>query len=300
VTVIVVGSLNADLTVQVPALPRPGETVTGGDLTILPGGKSANTAAAASRAGADVRLVGAVGDDGNADILLASAAKAGVDTSGVRRVPEVPTGTAMIAVDEKAENTIIVSPGANAHCSVAQVQDLELSSADVVCLALEIPIATVLAVALRAADHGATVILNASPLRAVPHELLVATSILLVNEGEAEALLGIIAADLSGDASGADAKLEAHGLQRAIITLGAEGAVVLDPTLTHIPTPTVDAVDTTGAGDAFTGALAAMIDAGDTLVAAASFAARYAAATTRKAGAQASYPAVSELGALLS
>jgi len=300
VTVIVVGSLNADLTVQVAALPRPGETVTGGDLTILPGGKSANTAAAAARAGADVRLIGAVGDDGNADILLASAAKAGVDTSGVRRVPGVPTGTAMIAVDEKAENTIIVSPGANAHCSVAQVQDLELSSTDVVCLALEIPIATVLAVALRAADHGATVILNASPLRAVPLELLAATSILLVNEGEAEALLGISAADLADDAKGADAKLEAHGLQRAIITLGAEGAVVLDPALTRIPTPTIDAVDTTGAGDAFTGALAAMIDAGETLVAAAAFAARYAAATTQKAGAQASYPAVSELATLLS
>ena len=299
-TVIVVGSLNADLTVQVAALPRPGETVTGGDLTILPGGKSANTAAAAARAGADVCLIGAVGDDGNADILLASAAKAGVDTSGVRRVPGVPTGTAMIAVDEKAENTIIVSPGANAHCSVAQVQDLELSSTDVVCLALEIPIATVLAVALRAADHGATVILNASPLRAVPHELLVATSILLVNEGEAEALLGISAADLADDARGADAKLEAHGLQRAIITLGAEGAVVLDPALTRIPTPTIDPVDTTGAGDAFTGALAAMIDAGETLVAAAAFAARYAAATTQKAGAQASYPAVSELATLLS
>jgi ribokinase len=289
-SVVVLGSLNADLTVQVDELPRPGQTVVGGDLIILPGGKSANQAVAAARSGARVRLVGAVGEDVNGEILLAAVTEAGVDASGVRRVPGVPTGTALIAVDRRAENTIIVSPGANAHCSPGQAETLELGSDDVLCLALEVPIETVVAAAERARALGATVILNASPLGTLPAGLRAAASVLVVNAGEAETLFGIGSNDLQGDARRAGALLACAGIARAVVTLGSAGAIVFDGAVTRIaPTP-VRAIDTTGAGDAFTGALAARISAGDGLLDAARTASRYAAATTTSAGAQASYP----------
>lgn len=281
-TIVVVGSLNADLVVRTERFPQPGETLQGSDLAILPGGKSANQAVAAGRLGGTVRMIGAVGDDGNGALLRDSVAAAGVDTTHVAVREGVATGTAVITVDAAGENTIVISAGANGTVTPADVPTTVFSGAAVLGLCLEVSIDVVLAAARAAHAAGVTVLTNLSPFGAVPAELLDLTDVLLVNEHEAAAL---------GD----------HGVARSIVTRGGAGCVVHDGGAepVAIGAVRVDPVDTTGCGDAFMGAVALRLAAGDDLVDAARFAVGVGAYAATKPGAQASYPTTAELEAFL-
>lgn len=297
--VVVVGSLNADLVVRVERMPRPGETVHGSELAVLPGGKGSNQAAAAARLGADAAILGAVGTDSHGDFLLAAARRAGVDTAAVARLGTTATGTAVISVDADGENSIIISSGANGLVAPRDLDPAFFEGAAALCLCLEIPLETVVEAARRGREAGAVVLLNLSPYARVPDAFLAMADVLLVNDHEAADLLGedVLAAgwDRVLDA------LVARGVRRAVVTRGADGSVVVDatggPRVTHVPPVPVDAVDTTGCGDAFTGALAWRLAAGDTLVDAAHVAARVGAFAATRAGAQSSYPTTRELAA---
>lgn len=310
--IVVVGSLNADLTIYTQRLPRPGETLHGEGFTVNPGGKSANQAVAAGRLGGRVSLVGAVGRDANGDMLLDSVAAAGVDVSRVRRADDVETGVAVVTVDAHGENSIVISAGANgtlAPDDVAAARDV-FDGAAVVCLCLEVGLGTVQAAARAGRDAGATVLLNLSPIAQIPQGLAEASDVLLVNSHEASQFLD--AADMPGPAADAAAweqvrlQFAAHGMGRAVVTLGAHGSVVLDSDageghrVTRIAPTKVDAVDTTGAGDAFTGALAARLAAGETLAEAAAFASVAAALAATRKGTQAAYPRLDDVQRLRS
>ena len=297
--VLVMGSMNADYTVTTARLPQPGETVNGGPLSILPGGKSANQAAAASRLGAHVELLGAVGFDENADFLLGELGKARVDTSAIRHVPG-PSGTTVITVDERGENTIVYSAGSNATVTadiVHQWSD-ELTSGTVLGLCLESPMDAVLAAASIAHEAGLPVLLNNSPFTAdLPAQLIADTDILLVNEHEMADLLGVDAPQ-DGDwrhANWADMqrRLENLGFASSIVTLGAAGVVVMDgddaKSPQQLPAVKVHPVDTTGCGDAFMGTVLAGLASGLSLSECAHVATAVAAYAAIGRGAQASY-----------
>jgi ribokinase len=305
--IVVVGSLNADLTIYCERLPLPGETVHGNGFAVNPGGKSANQAVAASRLGGNVSLVGAVGEDPNGDMLLSSAARAGVDIGRIRTSYE-PTGVAVIAVDANGENNIIISAGANGTLSPADVAEASdvLDDAAVVCLCLEVSMETVLAAARAGHDAGATVLLNLSPYAHIPAALAELTDVLLVNAHEAALFLGPGASVPGADARAAqwDAVRERfaeRGIQQVLVTLGSNGSVVLDSLaspdrlVTFVQPTTVKAVDTTGAGDAFTGAVAVRLAAGDALAGAAAFASVAAALATTRKGTQAAYPETADV-----
>ncbi|MEV4363797.1 ribokinase [Nonomuraea sp. NPDC049625] len=290
--VVVVGSANADLVVQVDRHPAPGETVLGSELAVHPGGKGANQAVAAARLGARVALLGRVGADGHGRLLRESLERDGVNLGHLHDTAAA-SGIAMIAVGPQGDNSIIVAPGANARLTEGDVLDAAplLRSAPVVSLQLEIPLPAVLA----AARLARRAVLNLSPAVPVPDELLALCDPLVVNEHEAALLLGA-----SGAPDRQARELLARGPRSVVITLGADGAVVADMVAEDgavhaVPSPRVEAVDTTGAGDAFTGALAWRLAAGEPLARAAAFAARVGAAAVRRAGAQDSYPTMAEV-----
>ena len=290
--VVVVGSLNVDLTITVDRFPQPGETLTGSEPVRAPGGKSSNQAVAAALLGSDVALLGAVGDDDAAAFVLGRAREAGVDVTGVARLAEHATGTAMIVVDRAGENTIIVSPAANGALTAEHAAVADLDAGDVLCLCLEVPQGAVLAAARSARRAGARVLLNLSPFAEVPDELLSCTDVLLVNATEAAALLG----EELGDWSTTREKLRALGVGAAVVTLGGDGAVVLADEVTEVAAEPVEVVDTTGCGDAFTGAVADRLARGESLVEAARFAARAAALAATAPGAQSSYTRLPRIG----
>lgn len=297
--IVVVGALNADLGIRVDRLPAPGETVAGRDVEVSPGGKASNQAVAAARLGGGVLLIGAVGDDEHGLMLRERAAAAGVDVATVEVLPDVVTGQAIIPVDDAGENVIILIPGANGVIRPEHIPAEEYADAAVVCLSLEVPMAVVQRAAALGAGAGATVLLNASPFRPLPAELLDASDVLVVNGLEAAQLLGRTREPAWPE--GLDevrAALEPHGVTRFVITLGAEGSFVVDgATVTEVTATRVDAVDTTGAGDAFTGALAVGLAAGRSLADAAREASVVAAISTTRRGAQSSYPTRAELEA---
>lgn len=244
-TITVVGSINMDLVTTADRLPAPGETVSGNSFAAIPGGKGGNQALAAARAGAPavaVAMIGAVGSDSFAGELLASLDGGNVSSNLMRRVPG-PSGIAQIAVDAAAENTIIVVPGANGTVTEFGDEDrAAITGASMVMMQLEIPLAGVIAAARSAAAAGVPVLLNPSPVRDLPVELLETITILVVNEGEAEAL---------GQTAMAT-------VPNVVTTLGPDGAHYRGPdgASMKIAAPRVAAIDTTGAGDAFTGTLA--------------------------------------------
>ncbi len=309
--IVVVGSLNADLTIYCDRLPLPGETVHGNGFAVNPGGKSANQAVAAAKLGSRVALIGAVGDDTNGTMLLASTAGAGVDISRVRRTPDAATGVAVISVDAHGENNIIISAGANGTLAPGDVAaSAELfEGASVMCLCLEVGLDTVEAAARLGHDAGATVLLNLSPYAEIPASLAALCDILLVNAHEASLFLGGAAVPDAGADTAAWApvrdKFADRGLHRVVVTLGANGSVVLDSgagaegRITRIEPTRVDAKDTTGAGDAFTGAVAARLAAGDSLPAAAAFASVAAALAATRKGTQTAYPKAADVEGLL-
>lgn len=296
--VLIVGSLNADLIVRTHRFPRAGETVHGDDLIVGAGGKSANQAVAASKLGSRVAMIGAVGDDAHADVLLTSLDAASVDTSRVERIPDVATGTAVITVDAEGENTIVVSAGANGRLSRESLERYSsaFDGVRVVCLCLEAPIDVVRDAARRGRAAGARILVNLSPFDAVS-DLLEPGDVVLLNEHELQLLLE--GADGAAGAGGDDwenvlDRLVGLSIRTAVVTRGSQGAVVLnadsDPSIATVPSPSVTPVDTTGAGDAFTGALASCLAEGRNLRDAATFAAKVGAYATLRIGTQSSYP----------
>lgn len=281
---VVVGSANVDLVYRVDHLPAPGETILAGGAARHPGGKGNNQVIAIARAGAPAGFVAAMGADGDGDELLAVLDAAGV-TTRVRRVAE-PTGTALIVVDDEAENTIVVNSGANATLTALDHDDVAMiSGAQVLLLQLEVPDSVVLAAARAARAAGTTVVLNAAPYRPLPDDLIELLDLLIVNEVEAAAV-------------GADvlARIGAH-----IVTLGAAGAEVRDRghDPVTVPAPKVEAVDTTGAGDTFCGALVAGLCEGRDLVESARFAVAASALAVQRPGAVSSIPMRPEIDAAL-
>jgi ribokinase len=278
--VVVVGSINADLVVVAERLPGPGETVSGGRFARHGGGKSANQAVAAARLGADVELIGAVGDDELGEAAVAELAGEGVDVTGVVRVAE-PTGVALIVVDAAGENQIALAAGANGALAAEHVPALG-DGEGVLLLGFEVPDAAVAAAARAAA--GWTVILNPAPPREIPPEVLAVHPLLTPNAGEAKRLTG------EGDPEAAARALRERTGAPVVVTLGGDGVLVLDDDIERISAPEVDVVDTTGAGDTFNGALAAELAAGRPLRDAAAFAVAAAARSTTAEGARGGMP----------
>ncbi|WP_116216070.1 ribokinase [Streptomyces olivoreticuli] len=295
--VLVVGSANADLTVRVDRRPGAGETALGTDLVESAGGKGANQAAAAARLGVRTALLAKVGDDAHGELLLAAQRAAGTELRYVLVEKGARTGTAMIVVDPDGDNSIVVSPGANALLSPAEVAASRevIAASAVVSLQLEIPYGTVREVVRVARETGTRVVLNPSPApEELDPELLAAADPLIVNKHEGRRLTQL---HCGGPAEWARA-LRTAGARSVVITLGERGALVLEAGAAEpvrLPGIEVEAVDTTGAGDAFTGALAGRLAAGASLVEAARFAVRVGAAAVTKPGAQPSYPTLSEL-----
>ncbi|MFE4593064.1 ribokinase [Streptomyces laurentii] len=299
---LVVGSANADLVIGVERRPAAGETVLGSDLVVHPGGKGANQAVAAARLGARTALLARVGDDAYGRLLLDTQREAGVDNAGVL-VGGAPTGIALITVDPSGDNSIVVSPGANGRLTPQDVRDAAglLRASRVVSTQLEIPLETVVEI-VRNLPSGTRFVLNPSPPMPLPAEVLAACDPLIVNEHEARVIAGCELEGLPEDWATA---LLACGPRSVVVTLGERGALVATGAsddapgvLTRVPSVKVDAVDTTGAGDAFTAALAWRLGTGATLPEAAAYAARVGAAAVTRPGAQESYPTAEEVAAL--
>jgi ribokinase len=284
----VVGSCNVDFVVPVPALPAAGETVLGGDHLRTPGGKGANQSVAAARLGSEVAFVGCVGDDDLAGTIRSALSSAGVGLSWLREVPDTPSGIALITVADGGENTIAVSPGANARLSVEDVAAASslLASAAVTLVQLEIAPEVVSAAVTASAG---TVVLNPAPARPLPPDLLSTVDVLVPNRTELAFLTGYPEPTTVDEAATQATALSGPGA--VVVTLGADGALVVrDGTTTHVPAIPVDAVDATGAGDAFCGALADGLARGRTLEDATTWAVRVAGISTTRWGAQSGMP----------
>lgn len=302
-SVVVVGSANLDLVYTVERIPRPGETVLATGAASYPGGKGNNQVVAVARSGAEVAFVAAMGTDDASGTLLAVLADAGV-RAHVRRV-DAPTGTALITVDASAENVIVVNPGANAALVELTAEEREVvAAADVLLLQLEIPLGTVLEAARTAREAGTLVVLNAAPIQPLPQDLLDLVDLLVVNEHEARELAGEREVVATVEALAEAVRPLAPA---AVVTLGAEGALVVAGGATRrLPGHAVDAVDTTGAGDTFCGALVAALDRRgserlglEPLVAAAEWAGAAAAIAVTRPGAVPAIPTADEVEGFL-
>ena len=296
--ILVIGSLNADLVVRAPRFPAPGETISGEDLAIIPGGKGANQAVAAARHGISVAMVGRVGNDSFGPTLIQNLQNNKVDTTYVQ-VDESATGTAIIVVDSNGQNSIVLSPGANGKVTPADVDAVPFQDADMLLLQLEIPLETVIYAASIARRNGLRVILNPAPARQLPDSLLADVDILVPNESELGLLSGSPVTDLESARSAARTLL-AKGVKTVIVTLGSNGALlVTDENIQHIPSFKVSVIDTTAAGDAFIGGLAAALLKGKPLEEAVRYGNASGALAATKFGAQPSLPIAEEVQRLL-
>ncbi|MDO5533659.1 MAG: ribokinase [Propionibacteriaceae bacterium] len=286
--IVVVGSINLDLILPCARIPRPGETLHAHARELAPGGKGANQAVAAARLGGDVAMVGAVGDDTFAEPALALLSDAGVDLTHVRRV-QGATGLAVVYVDDAGENSILIEGGANRSVDADAVRAAAavVEAADVVVLQGEIPRSGIEAAAELTRGR---LLVNLAPVIDVSPDVLRRADPLVVNEHEGSLALRMLGQQADGDDAVVAALLEA-GVPAVVMTRGAKGALVGRPDqTTEVGSPRVEVVDTTGAGDAFVGALATRLVAGDDLVDAATFAARVGAFACTGRGAQPSYP----------
>jgi ribokinase len=298
--IVVVGSSNTDMVVKTDSIPRPGETVIGGDFVTAGGGKGANQATAAARLGADVTFVARVGRDLFGDIAVEAFRQEGMNTDYVTRDETAPSGVALIFVDRHGENVIVVAPGANSCLRPQHVEAARKSieSADALVMQLETPIETVVSAAVVARGSGVKVILNPAPACELPRSLLEMVDILTPNETEAARLAGLDVNDM--DPEEAARRLLDLGVGAIVITLGARGGlVVTGDEVIRFPAPKVVAVDTTAAGDAFSGALAVAVAEGTDMKSAVRFAAAAAAVSVTRVGAQPSLPTRAEAVSLI-
>lgn len=289
--VIVIGSANADLVLDVDHRPAPGETVLASASTTTPGGKGANQAVAAARMGGRVAFIGCVGRDGHADLLRASLERAGVDLTWLQTVDAV-TGYAVIVVTPDGQNSIVVAPGGNARMEPGSVDAsaADWTDRDVVVAQLEVPLDVVVHAAHRAEQRRARFVLNAAPAALVPPEVLGVCNPLVVNEEAAALLRRGSGVDYAGALDELAAALLALGVRSAVVTLGPEGAAVASADgVERIPAPRVQALDTTGAGDGFVGSMAAGLTTGQCLSRAARDAVLFATAAVTRWGAQSAY-----------
>ena len=294
--IIVVGSSNVDLTARVRTLPRPGETIGGARLHQANGGKGANQAVAAARLGADVTFLTCLGNDANGEMLSAQFAAEGIDTSKIK-FSATPTGTALIFVDDNAENCIAVAPGSNNDLLPADVEGIRdsISGAAYMLLQLEIPMPTVEKAILLADESGVRTILNPAPMAPLSDGILKHIWLITPNQTEAHSLTGIDVND-EDDARKAAEALFAKGVGNVIITMGSKGSLVCTPgETTFVPARKVKAIDTTGAGDVYNGALVAALAEGKSLVDAAGIATAASSIAVTRMGAQTSAPHRNEL-----
>jgi ribokinase len=301
--VCVIGSSNLDFAVTVPHLPRPGETVSGGQLVVSPGGKGANQAVAARRLGAEVRFVTLLGSDVVGDRLHGALVAAGLPPGGLMRTDEAATGVALIAVDPAGRNQIAVAPGANHGLTPERVaaHAEAVAWADLVLLQLETPVETVRWALREARRLGKTTILNPAPARVLPlpADLLPLVDYLTPNETEAGLIIGGDAVGVTG-AEAAGRRLLGLGVGAAIVTVGADGAVLVGPAGTvHVPGFSVSVVDTVGAGDAFNGALGTLLAGGAAIGDALAVANAAGALTCARQGAMDALPSREDVRSLL-
>ena len=291
--IVVVGSLNMDLVVRMPQIPRPGETLLGGVFKTFPGGKGANQAVAAARLGAHVTMIGCIGDDGFGKEMRVALESEGIDTTHVLVRPEAATGVALIQVDAQGQNSIAVASGANFCLTGADVEKAmqTIGEFDVLVMPLEIPLETIYTAAKIASYRGAKVLLNPAPAQVLTKELLELVDVLVPNEFEIASMAGMPVKSTS-DVSKAVPKLLRLGVKNLIVTMGDHGAVLFDEKGQEvlIPACQVQAVDTTAAGDCFVGALAVALCEGRSLLPAAEFASAAAALSVTREGAQPSLP----------
>ena len=287
--ILVAGSLNTDLVVRTPYFPKPGETISGEDLKVIPGGKGANQAVAAARHGAGVSMLGRVGKDNFGGFLLENLKSNRVDVQHVQ-LDDASTGTAIIIVDSDGQNSIVISAGANGRVSEVDVESASFFGFKLLLLQLEIPIPTVLAAARRARENGLQVILNPAPASELPGELIALSDYLIPNETELSLLSGMDVNDTPATERAAKSLL-ARGVRNVIVTLGRRGALIVTGTQsTHVDSFSVDVVDTTAAGDAFIGGFASSILQNKTLEEAVRYGCACGALAVTKFGAQPSLP----------
>jgi len=300
-TIAVIGSANVDLIMRLPRLPARGETISDGEFTQVFGGKGANAAVAAARAGGHVAFAGCVGSDVYGPEIVASLQADGIDTAHLAAAPDVPTGTALIFFDQQGENYLAVAPGANYAVTPERARELEpfIADAALLLLQMEIPSSTTQAILELARAHGTRTVFNYAPVRDLDVPVTDAMTGLIVNETEAAALAGLSVSS-TGEAAAAASKLRSLGPAFVVITLGADGAYICsDDAEELIPAFPVEPVDTTAAGDTFCGALAAALAEGRPLHDAARFANAAAALTVTQVGAHPPLPPRSKIVALL-
>lgn len=300
--ILVIGSSNTDLIISAPRFPRPGETILGGAFTRAAGGKGANQAVAAARAGGAVTFVGRVGRDDEGDRAVNGFTAAGIDVRHVSRDPVRPSGVAFIYVTRSGENCITVASGANDTISPVDVRRAARAfrAASIALLQLEIPIAAVENAVHLASVAGLRLVLNPAPARSLPRTLLERLYLLTPNESEAERLTGTVVNSERSAARAAEALLR-RGVRNVVITMGSRGAFVAGDGVRQVVRGfRVKAIDTTGAGDVFNGALVVAIAEGRSLLESARFANAAAACSVTRAGAQPSAPARREIDAMLS
>lgn len=297
----VLGSINMDLMIRSAKLPLPGETVIADSKVENPGGKGANQAVAAARMGADVTMIGCVGDDSFAEQLLANLNAEGVDTSHVSQLKQTTSGVAVVMVEESGENAILVVPGANRLVGSAALEQARrvICESDVLLMQLEVPVETVIAAAAIAREAGVPVILDPAPAPATVPAGLLNVDLICPNQSEAAALLGR-PVDSLGDAVARIAELTMLGPRQAIITMAEQGAVVFDGETIETVSPfEINAVDSTAAGDAFAAGLAVRLAEGATLFDAVTFASAAGALAASGAGAQTAMPTREQIITLL-
>ncbi len=295
--IIVVGSTNMDMVVKTSHIPEPGETVLAGSFFMNPGGKGANQAVAAARIGGNVIFVSKVGNDVFGKQSMQLFDEEGINTFYLVSDLDAPSGVALITVDQEGENSIVVASGANANLLPEDLDDLfkEVDQHTIILLQLEIPMKTVEFVIHQASKKGAVVILNPAPMNTLSNEILHSLNILTPNKKEAEMLSGILVNDTASAIQAATA-IHHLGVRNVIITMGSHGAIVCEEgEVYEVPAPKVNAIDTTAAGDVFSGALAIAISEGKELRNAVQFACRAAAISVTRLGAQSSIPYRNEL-----
>jgi ribokinase len=299
--IVVIGSFNTDMILSVDHLPKPGETILGGEFNTSLGGKGANQAVSAARAGAAVTFIARLGNDSLGNNALAAFRKDRIDVKHIIRDDSNPSGVALILVSKTGQNCIAVAGGANNRLSALDIKKAApaFTATDFIVLQLETPLETVQAAVIMAVQKGIPIILNPAPAQVLPDSILQHISILTPNETEAELLTGIKITDLKSAALAA-ALLLKRGVQTVIITLGAKGAwVATKENQQHVPGFRIKAVDATAAGDTFTGALAVASAEGKTCLQAVRFGHAAAALSAMKRGAQVSIPKRKEIDAFL-